>query len=245
MTSRRWRRPSVFALGLTIAGAAAFAALGVWQLDRAAQKERLLASFAAGSTAPLVELADVRDRDVTQQFPHVHAAGRFVADRGYLLDEQIHAGQVGVRAIGVFAAEREDRLLLVDRGWLPWNHAPGTRPAVPPLPEGEQSLSGIYAPFPGGGLAVGGDALKTQAAWPKLTLRLDAAAVAADLGKPVLPRILLLDPTPDSGFVREWTPNVMPPARHRAYAFQWFTFAVAALAIFVAIHWRKVENATS
>ena len=56
--------------------------------------------------------------------------------------------------------------------------------------------------------------------------------------------MLLLDPAPDSGFVRAWTPNVMPPERHRAYAFQWFAFVVVALAIFIGKHWRKVDNAT-
>jgi cytochrome oxidase assembly protein ShyY1 len=28
----------------------------------------------------------------------------------------------------------------------------------------------------------------------------------------------------------------MPPERHRAYAFQWFTFALAAVVIFVLLH---------
>jgi cytochrome oxidase assembly protein ShyY1 len=55
--------------------------------------------------------------------------------------------------------------------------------------------------------------------------------------------MLLLDADAASGFVREWTPNVMPPARHRAYAFQWFAFALAALVIFIGKHWRKVEEA--
>jgi cytochrome oxidase assembly protein ShyY1 len=84
--------------------------------------------------------------------------------------------------------------------------------------------------------------LATQTAWPKLTLYLDPAPLVADLGKPLLPRILLLDPVVDSGFVRAWTPNVMPPERHRAYAFQWFSFVAVVLAIFVVRHWRKVEK---
>jgi cytochrome oxidase assembly protein ShyY1 len=54
---------------------------------------------------------------------------------------------------------------------------------------------------------------------------------------------LLTDPAPSSGFVREWTPNVMPPERHAAYAFQWFALAVATIAIFIVRHWRKVDNA--
>jgi cytochrome oxidase assembly protein ShyY1 len=91
-------------------------------------------------------------------------------------------------------------------------------------------------------LRVGGNPLPAQATWPKLTLHVDAAEISADLRRPVLPRILLLDAEASSGFVREWTPNVMPPARHRAYAFQWFMFALVALMTFVIVHLRKVEK---
>jgi cytochrome oxidase assembly protein ShyY1 len=243
MTSRRWHYPAWFACALTVFGVAAFIALGLWQLDRAGQKERLLSAFrAAPQTAP-VSFDAVRDTADMQHYPHVRLTGHFLAERGYLLDEQMQDGRLGVHAIGVFAGDGEDRLLLVDRGWMAWTHAPGTTPELPSLPVGETVLSGIYAPFPGGGLRVGGNALAAQTAWPKLTLYLDQAPLAADLGKPLLPRMLLLDPAPDSGFVRAWTPNIMPPERHQAYAVQWFAFAIVALAIFIGRHWRKVDNA--
>lgn len=242
MTARRWQRPRVFAIVLTLLGIALFARLGLWQLDRAVQKEHLLAAFASTAQAPLEKFDSVRDQMDLLHYPHVHISGRFLAGRGYLLDEQMQAGRLGVHAIAVFALPAEDRLLLVDRGWVGWNHVPGTTPAVPALPSDETELSGIYAPYPGGGLRIGGDALPAQTTWPKLTLYLDPAAISSDLGKPVLPGILLLDPAADSGFVRAWTPNVMPPERHRAYALQWFALALAALVIFIVLHWRKVEK---
>jgi cytochrome oxidase assembly protein ShyY1 len=242
MTVWRWQSPSALGWTLTAIGIAAFAALGLWQLDRAEQKERLLAAFAATTNATAVSLASARDNADPQRYPHVRVAGHFVVDRGYLLDEQIRAGQPGVHAIAVFAGTGEDRLLLVDRGWIAWNRAPGTIPLLPALPSDETELTGTYAPFPGGGLRIGGNALTTQSRWPKLTLHVDPAEISGDLGKPLLPRMLLLDADAASGFVRDWTPNVMPPARHRAYAFQWFAFALAALVIFVVLHWRKVEG---
>lgn len=242
MTARHWHAPSAFAWMLLAFGIAAFVALGFWQLDRARQKEQLLAAFAAGANGPAVEFARARDTLDAQRYPHVHVSGHFLPDRAYLRDEQLHQGKLGVHAIAVFAVLGEDRLLLVDRGWLAWNHAPGTTPVLPSLPVGEIELTGIYAPFPSSGLRVGGDALKTQNTWPKLTLRIDPAEISADLGKPLLPRMLLLDAAANSGFVREWTPNVMPPVRHRTYAFQWFTFALVAVAVFVAVHWRAVEK---
>ncbi|MGH8040833.1 MAG: SURF1 family protein [Rudaea sp.] len=236
MTARHWRRPTAFAWSLTAFGVIAFIALGVWQLDRAAQKRQLFSAFATAADAPVLDLAQVGALDA-QRYPHLQATGHYLIGRGYWLDEQADHGRIGVHAIGVFAIDGRSDLLLVDRGWVAWNHVPGTQPAVPEQPVGAIALRGLYAPFPGGGLRLGGNALPAQQTWPKLTLFLDASAIAADLGKPLLPRLLLLDPAPDSGFVRAWRPQVMPPERHQAYAVQWFAFAVVALVIFIGRHW--------
>ena len=242
MTRRVWHWPSPFAWLLTIAGVAAFCSLGVWQLDRMAEKKKFLTAFADAPKSSPVDLATVADISDDTRYPHVRATGHFAADRGYLFDEQFHNGRPGVRVIAVFDTG-SDRFLLVDRGWIEWNHAPGTQPAIPPLTT-QTEITGIYAPYPGSGIRVGGNPLPAQTTWPKLTLHLDPQEISADLGKPVFPRILLSDPDAASGFVREWTPNVMPPERHAAYAFQWFALAIAAIVILIVRHWRKVDNAT-
>ncbi|WP_439955118.1 SURF1 family cytochrome oxidase biogenesis protein [Klebsiella pneumoniae] len=42
--------------------------------------------------------------------------------------------------------------------------------------------------------------------------------------------------------MRSWTANVMPPARHRAYALQWFSFALAAIVMFFVLHRVKRDD---
>jgi len=242
MSIRRWQRPTAFAVALTAFGIAAFIGLGIWQLRRAAEKERLLARYADVAKREPVPFKSVRDVTDKLRYPHVRVKGHYLASRGYLLDEQPHGDRMGVHVIAVFAGDGEDRLLLVDRGWVAWNHRPGTTPVFPPTPAGPQVLKGLYAAYPGGGLRLGGNALARESRWPKLTLFLDAGQISADLGKPVFARLLLLDPEPGSGFVREWKPNVMPPQRHQAYAVQWFGFAIVALLIFIGKHWRKADN---
>lgn len=236
MSARVWHRPSVFAWAITAFGVAFFGALGGWQIDRAAQKRELFAAWAAVAHTPTQELAQVRDIDAAR-FLHVRVRGHFVEERGYWLDEQVNQGRLGVHAIGVFAPHGLNTQLLVDRGWIAWNHAPGTQPQASPTPSGEVEIAGLYAPFPGGGLRLGGDALPAQKTWPKLTLFLDATALAADLGHTLYPRILLLDPSPGSGFVRAWKPDVFPPQRHIAYAATWFGFLIVALTVFIGQHW--------
>jgi cytochrome oxidase assembly protein ShyY1 len=245
VTTRRWQRASWFAIVLTIAGMVLFVRLGEWQLERAGDAQELLDAFDAAQHAPFEDFSAVGAEPPATRFPHVRVTGHFVEGRGYLRDEQVRDGKVGVEALDAFAVDGSAALLLVDRGWTAWARAAQANPMLPPLPAGEVSLAGVYAPFPGSGMRLGGDALPGQKAWPKLTLALVPAEIAADLGRPLLPRVLLLDADAASGFVRTWTPALMPPARHRAYAFQWFAFSLAALLLFILRHWKKVDKSAS
>src|SRR5512146_3260312 len=101
MTARRWHQPSAIAWALTAFGVVAFCALGVWQLDRAAQKRQLFAAFANAASAPTLDFAQasVAAQDV-QRYPHLRVKGRYLPDRGYWLDEQFNSNRIGVHAIG-------------------------------------------------------------------------------------------------------------------------------------------------
>lgn len=234
----RLRRPSVFAVLLTLVGIAIFCVLGVWQLDRAAYKEGVLARFHAAASAPLVSLgAALADRRV-DRYPHVQVTGRLDGARVYLLDDQMRHGRLGVMVFVPFHPDLPgSRVLLVNLGFLAKMGADTTTlPDLPPLPAGAVTLTGIYAPPPLPGLKLGGNPLVRERTWPKLVTWIDTAQIAADLHRALYPQVLLLDPDPHSTYLRQWTANVMPPARHRAYALQWFSFAVAALVIFVVMH---------
>ncbi|MEO8010086.1 MAG: SURF1 family cytochrome oxidase biogenesis protein [Dokdonella sp.] len=88
---------------------------------------------------------------------------------------------------------------------------------------------------------MGGNALPAQRGWPKFTIYIDPQEIGADLGRPIDDRVILLDAEPGSVFMRDWTPQILPPERHQGYALQWFTFAFAALVIFIVLHWRRVQ----
>ncbi|UXI68652.1 SURF1 family protein [Tahibacter amnicola] len=239
--TRRWHRPSWFALLLFAAGLALFLALARWQWARAEEKEVLLAAYAASATAPTQSLSPSTDALPAEVLPRVRVNGRYRTDRGYWLVDQVRDGRNGRYAIGVFTPNGEAADLLVNLGWVA-SPAGVTLPAFPSLPADDRILEGIYAPPPGGGLRMGGDALPRQKSWPKETIFLDQAAIAADLGSALRPRLLLLDAESGSPLRREWTPAIIPPSRHRGYAFQWLSFAVAAVVIFVVLHWRKDQK---
>lgn len=240
----RIRRPSLFAVLLTIAGIAAFSVLGAWQLRRAAYKETVLARFHQAASAPLVDLAGAVADRVPGTYPHVGVSGRFDGQRVYILDDRVHAGRLGVMVFVPFAPDGSSRTLLVDLGFLA-KPGPGSTdlPELPPIPDHAVTLTGIYAPPPLPGLKLGGNPLPRETDWPKLLTWIDTGQIAADLHAQVYPHVLLLDPDAHSAYLRTWTANVMPPARHRAYALQWFSFAIASIVMFLVMHRVKPDDA--
>lgn len=242
----RLRRPSVFAVSLAVFGVAVFCALGVWQLRRAAYKETVLARFHNAASAPLVSLADARADRVPDAYPHVKVTGTLQGDRVYLLDDQMRAGRLGVMVFVPFKPEDSARLLLVNLGFLA-RMGPDTTtlPDIPPIPGHAVTLEGIYAPPPLPGLKLGGNPLPRERTWPKLVTFIDLQQIASDLGAAVYPHVLLVDPDPHSAYIRSWTANVMLPARHRAYALQWFSFAIAAIVMFFVLHRVKHGDAAA
>jgi cytochrome oxidase assembly protein ShyY1 len=230
---------------LTVAAAALFVRLGVWQLDRAAYKDALVRRYAAAALARPIPFGEVAAQPSTDAFPRTAVDGRYLSDRVYLLDNPHHDARGGVEVYVPLARPGDPRLLLIDLGFLPGAGNERT-PVLPALPQGDVSLQGLYLPPPGVGLELGGDALAGQAHWPKTTIYLDLAQVARDLNRPLYPRVLALDADPATRYqrVHAFDFSAMPPARHRAYAFQWFSFAVAVLAIFVILHRPKAARRT-
>jgi cytochrome oxidase assembly protein ShyY1 len=235
----RLRGPVALAAGwtLALALAAAFAALGAWQLGRRDAKQAMLdevdAVLAARAAQPLLLAADAARRD---RYDWAAGSGVFADAPAVLLDNQQRDGRPGVRAYRLFRPDA-GAPLLVELGWLP---LPGDRtlPQVP-RPSGPQRLEGLLLPPPSHGIA-------SAAAMPKdgqlLTIGLDAANLPQALGQASLaPRILRPDPALPLGYARDLDilPNTLPPERHLGYAVQWFGLALAVLATALILTFRR------
>lgn len=231
---------------VTVAGVLLFIWLGVWQLHRADQKQALIDTYAAATHAPPEPFVDVTTAPAANVFPRVRARGHYLTDRTYLLDNPRHDGRGGVEVYVPLRIDSQPPLLLVDLGFLAGNGS-DRAPSLPAVPKGEHTLQGLYLPPPGVGYRMGGDALAQQQQWPKTTVYLDLDQVAKDLGQPLYARVLALDAAPGVLYQRqhELDPSLMSPTRHRAYAFQWFTFALAALVIFVVLQRKPRRGASS
>ena len=81
----------------------------------------------------------------------------------------------------------------------------------------------------------------TDATWPLRVQQIELDKFSALINKKLLPFVVYLDTKETLGYKKNWQPIVMPPEKHRGYAFQWFSLALAwiSLMIWAAIKMTK------
>lgn len=210
---------------------ALFVTLGFWQLDRAGEKRDVRASFdAAGEYAELAAGVEY------EQYQPLKVTGRYLPGRQVLLENIVVGGRLGYYVITPLEVSADAPLLLVNRGWTA-READGE--ALPPLAvdAGRREIRGRVGRLPRVGIRPG-PAFAGESGWPRRAVWPETGEIAAVLGREVLPFVLLADPDPSSGLVREWQPQEMGPMRHIGYAVQWFALALAVV-VTAALLWRR------
>jgi cytochrome oxidase assembly protein ShyY1 len=232
-------RPSLPLTLVLAALALGFLLLGLWQLERRAEKEALFTRFAE---APEMSIGQALAHE--SLFARVEAPGRYDPTRHLLLDNRVWNGRAGVHVLTPFALA-DGTTLLVNRGWMP---LPADRRSLPEVPTdaSPRTLRARLVRPPSGGPRLGEADVLVADRWPQLVTYLDLESAAAALGGPVLPWILLLDAGDDSGFAdRQWRPAAMAPAVHGAYALQWLALLAATVVIWLALGLRRGRRAGS
>jgi surfeit locus 1 family protein len=212
---------------LTIVLCVAFVRLGQWQWQRGVHRQAEWDAFARGADAPVAAGPALGS---LPRFKRISVAGRWDAAHQFLLDNRSHAGLPGYEVLTPLRLA-DDRVLLVDRGWVAFIGSRAHLPDITLRGAGAISLTGRLDNLPAGGLALGHAAPASDAHWPKVTSFPTLAELAAALNHPVQPWMLLLDPASADGYVREWQPPGLSPLRHWAYAIQWWGFAVTLVII--------------
>jgi surfeit locus 1 family protein len=232
-------RPSL-PLTLTLAAlAVVFLRLGLWQLERKAEKDELFAAFAA---APELRIEEAVAREL--EFARVEAQGRYDPVRHLLLDNRIWNGRAGVHVLTPFRLD-DRRTVLVNRGWLP---LPADRRSLPEVPTDAagRPLRGRLVRPPSGGPRLGEADVLAADRWPQLVTYFDLDAAAAAVGEPLLPWVVQLDAAEADGFDdRQWRPAVMEPEFHGGYAVQWLALLVTTLVIWIVLGLRRGRHSGS
>ena len=141
----------------------------------------------------------------------------------FWLDNQMQQGQFGYQVLQIMQTEQGH--VLVNLGWLKGDRTRQTNIKVSPL-SGQHQLTGHIR------LVEQGILLQEQVLAKSsqiLIQQIDLAKIANLLDIELLPFVIYLAEQESLGYQKSWQPIVMPPAKHKGYAFQWASLALAWL----------------
>jgi surfeit locus 1 family protein len=223
------RRRFVVTTVAALLAAGVTARLGMWQVDRAAQKIALRDAIAARGALPPMpasELARTPQQAAQQHHRLVRLVGRWRAEHTVFLDNRQMNGRPGFYVVTPLSLD-DGRAVLVQRGWVPRD--PVDRARLPDVqsPPGPVALDGRIAPPPARlyEFQQGGSGRIRQ------NLALDA--FAHETGLALAPVSVLQLGEAQDGLRREWPVPAFDVHTHRGYAFQWFALSALITALYV------------
>ncbi|MES1955434.1 SURF1 family protein [Salinisphaera hydrothermalis] len=235
--------PPWWGVVLALVGVLILSSLGMWQIERAHYKQRLVVAHAKAQAAGPQQLritpADLAAGHGPRRGYRYVASGHYDAAHQLLLADQVQGTQTGYRVWTPLVLPSGVRVM-VDRGWVA---APDDRHELPtpPAPNDAVRVRGYWQGFPQPGLRFGADRQCDHRGWPRALNYPSTASVRCQYETPVADGLLLLNPKAPGGFVRDWDedPIGLRPWAHYVYASQWFLMALIALIILVVVNTRR------
>jgi surfeit locus 1 family protein len=220
-----------------------FIRLGLWQYHKAEYKKNIESQYQASLKKQDVLLSNNLDNPEHLQFQNVHVVGHYKPKYQILIDNQVEGERAGFHVVTPFKLKGKDIYVLVNRGWIVGS---ANHQEVPEFttPLNEQVISGmLWVPSDKIFTLEEADSKAAGKAWQLVWQNLDMKKYQALVPMQVLNVIIKLAPEQASGgFVRNWQ---LPPSRimtNLSYAYQWFGFAFAALAIYLYSSISKVKQ---
>lgn len=217
---------------VTVAAAVAVAltlSLGLWQLDRAAQKESLQADMDRQSAkAPLTEAGLLAAPDPTVLvYQRARLRGTWVQGHTVLLENRQMNTRVGFFAMTPFLLQGGRAAILVQRGWLARNFEDRTQIPAITTPAGTVEIEGRIAPPPSRLYEPG------VPGYGAIRQNLDLVQFQAETQLPLMAVTLQQSGAPSDGLLREWPAVNVGVDKHYGYALQWFAIAALVAALYL------------
>jgi surfeit locus 1 family protein len=222
----------------------AFLSLGIWQVNRAEEKDLQQHVIEKRSEQPSISLNQLATRNLTP-YTKATATGKYRESEQFLLDNIIHNGKPGFYVITPFEIEGTDDIILVNRGWVAQQRKRLNLPRTTIKPD-QQTLHGTLAK-PRSKPVILGNIDSPISDTPPLWYYMDAEHFEKTVGYSVLPLILRLDATSDatsnttlgSQLIRQWPKFEAKTGMHIGYAIQWFVFALFVLIALLGTSFQK------
>lgn len=224
----RWRFWLLTLAALLVAGTTF--SLGQWQLRRAAQKEAAQAAIEAQKSLPALDAPALAATENIAHEMHrrVWVQGVWQAAHTVYLDNRPMRGRTGFWVMTPLALQGSNRVILVQRGWVPRNFGERTRLPDVATPPGLVTVEGRIAPPPSRLYEFKG-AAETGA----IRQNLDLAAFGRETGLALLTDASLLQTgAPSEGLLRDWAAPNLGVDTHYGYAFQWFGLCALVVGLY-------------
>ena len=232
----RLRLRALAGLLMALAGVGIAVWLGLWQLDRAAQKESLRSLTQSRSMAAPLDDAGFASACCADpaglHYRRVRLRGQWLAAHSVWLENRQMNGRPGFFLVTPLRLDGRADTVLVQRGWAVRDNDDRSR--VPPVasPSGTVDVDGLIAPPPARlyEFAVSASAAIRQ--------NLDLPAFAAQTGIALLPVSILQLEAPAGGatadgLLRDWPRPAVDVQKHYGYAFQWFALGALMTGLYV------------
>lgn len=202
-----------------------FLALSFWQIERGADKVKLLAAAAAVADLPGAKLT--MNLEVKNGDP-VRLMGKFVSTHILLLDNKVLNGRVGYEVIQVFE-DVSGVSVLINRGFLAGGRTRAELPKPPSANSANQPLRGhaylTTLSLPEENIFGARPPWVVQVVIP--------SELENQLGRELFGYTIRLEESHPDALPRHWPVTTMQPERHYGYAVTWFLMALAVLGIFL------------
>jgi len=230
---RNWVfRPSRAVSAATVAVVALTLALGHWQYRRAEEKVSLARALDERIAGPVLSLPASPVDAARIEFHRISARGEYAAGLSFFLDNQVQNGVAGYHVITPLRLAGGNRYLLVNRGWVPVGPRRDVLPAIATA-QGVQAVEGI-AVVPSSRF------IELAADTPgPVRENLVIEKLASELGIALQPVVMQQTSSARDGLVRNWQRPDAGADRHRAYALQWYCFAVLAVLLYVFLNVKR------
>ncbi len=210
--------------------------LGLWQQHRAQWKTHYLQQQQTQAAQPPITLTKALSRSSQpQEFLALELQGYFDNEHTLLLDNRYRHHQPGFEVLTPFLDESSHHWILVNRGWLPSTPTHTLERPVLPI-TGHQTLLGhVHTPSKKG-VIIGNNIVDTH---PLIIQQVHLLELNQVLNRTFLPFTLRLSSAIQPHYDVVWPTVALSPARHQAYAFQWYALAVALLVCFFALNIKR------
>ncbi|MGS2718398.1 SURF1 family protein [Eionea flava] len=209
--------------------------LGFWQLDRAEERQQLLAVYQYQQNLAVENIEQLSVIGEEIRYRPVRITGEYDPQRYWLLDNQSRAGKVGYEVIVPLQTTNAE-WILVNRGWVA---APRLRSDLPVIdtPLGSVTIEGYFSP-------PSKNAIFTQPSnnneqWPKRIIELNMTNAEIALSAEIYPQLLRINSDSAGAFVTDWPVINTSPEKHYGYAVQWFLMALALVFLYA---WAIIRN---